>query len=362
MKTALRGKPVRAIMSSFSTFRHSPKASLPFKLKMECSAICNLRCKMCPLSVGLKRTQGVLKFENFKNVFDQINPAYLNLTGIGEPFMNPDLFKIVKYAKSKKCMVKLDTNGTLVNQKNVKKILETNIDIISTSIDGVDKKSYEKIRVNSDFNLVRNNIKNLINERNKINSKTQVHMFFVLQEENIGDLPKFINMAEDCGVDYLAGSYVVTLGENQNKKNKIFNYKKDIKTLVKETRQLIKKVNFEVGVGHLLEYLESGRNKKYYNKNRPCYMPWYATFITWDGWVNPCDFSCDNEIVFGNAFKELFKDIWNNDKIQKFRIAVLKNRDKVQLCRGCSVDETYIENEFLKMRKIPFIKFLEYWK
>ena len=144
MKNALIKKPIRAIMSSLPTFRHTPKASLPFKLKIECSSLCNLKCTMCPLSVGLKRKQGHLTFKNFKYIFDQVNPPYLNLTGIGEPFLNPDLFKIIKYAKERNTMVKLDTNATLLNKENSGKILGTGIDIISTSMDGVDKKSYEK--------------------------------------------------------------------------------------------------------------------------------------------------------------------------------------------------------------------------
>ena len=361
MNKSLRNKPLRAVRNGFSTFRHAPKASLPFKLKMECSSICNLRCKMCPLSVGLKRKQGVLKFENFKYVFDQVNPAYLNLTGIGEPFMNPDLFKIVKYAKQRNTMVKLDSNGTLLNKENIDKILDSKIDILSTSIDGTDKKSYEKIRVGSNFDLIKKNIKALTAERNRRKSKTEVHMFFILQEDNIKNLPNFIRLAEELGVDYLAGSFVVTLGKNDNKKNKIFKYKKeDIDKAIKETEELIKKTKVEVSIIPLLEYLRNDKDKEFYNKDTPCFMPWYSTFITWDGWVNPCDFSCDNEEVFGNVFKEPFKKVWNNKKYQNFRMQLLKQRDKIAICKGCGVNETYIENEFSKIKKIPFVKSLQY--
>jgi len=361
MKRALKSKPLYALMSSFSTFRHSSRAAMPFKLKMECSAVCNLKCKMCPLNTGLKRKQGVLKFENFKYVFDQVNPPYLNLTGIGEPFMNPDLFKIVKYAKKKGAMVKLDTNGTFLTHDNINKILDTGIDIVSTSIDGVDKKSYERIRKGSNFELVKKNIKALVSERNRRNSKTRVHMFFVLQENNIKKLPDFIKLGEKLGVNYLAGSFVVTLGENKNKQNKIFDYKKDVRKLVKETKDLIRNAKMEISINPLLEYLEKEGNKEFYNESKPCYMPWYAIFITWDGYVNLCDFSCDNEMVFGNVFDEPFKKIWNGEKIRKFRINLLKNRKSIPLCRGCSVDETYVEDEFTKIRKIPFVKYLQYF-
>ncbi len=362
MKSAVFRKPERSIMSSFSTFRHGKKASLPFKLKFESSAICNLKCKMCPLNNGLKRKQGFLKFENFKYVFDQINPAYLNLTGIGEPFLNPDIFKIIEYAKEKNTIVKFDTNATLLNKENIKKILETKIDMLSISIDGTDKKSYEKIRVGGKFDVVRRNVKNLVKERDRKNASTEVHMFFVLQEKNIQDLPKFIKLADELGVDYIAGSFVVNLGENKNEKNKIFSYKKDIKDLIKKTEKAINNAKAEVGIKPLLEYLKYSEDKEFYNEDMPCFMPWYSVFITWDGFVNPCDFSCDNEIVFGNVFEKPFKEIWNNEKIENFRMRLLNNRTKIPLCKNCGVDETYIEDESKKIRKIPLFKYFQYNK
>ncbi|MDD5193304.1 MAG: radical SAM protein [Candidatus Nanoarchaeia archaeon] len=356
MKSALIRKPAKSILSVFSTYRHGNKATLPFKLKFESSSICNLKCKMCPLNTGLNRKQGFLKFENFKLVFDQINPVYLNLTGIGEPFMNPDIFRIIEYAKSKKTMVKFDTNANLLNQENIEKILKTNIDIVSISIDGTDKKSYEKIRIGGNFELMKNNVKEFVRRRNELKSNTKIHMFFVLQNNNINNLPRFIELADELGVDYVAGSFVVTLGKNENQKNKLLGSMEDVERLINETQELIKNTRAEVSIGPLIEYLRFNGDKEFYNKNKPCYMPWYSVFITWDGWVNPCDFSCDNEVVFGNAFTQPFKEIWNNQKVKEFRKGLLKNREGIPICKGCGVDETYLENEFKKISLIPLIK------
>lgn len=356
MGSSMLRKPIRSIKSVLSTIRHSKTASLPFKLKFESSAVCNLKCKMCPLNIGLKRKQGVLKFDNFKYVFDQINPAYLNLTGIGEPLLNPDIFRIIKYGKSKNAMVKFDTNANLMNETNARKILDTKIDVLSISIDGTDKKTYESIRINGNFETMRTNVKRLVNLRNKMKSKTQIHMFFVLQKNNIDKLPDFIRFADELGVDYIAGSFVVTLGGNKNEINQLVN-KSVRENLIRETEEAIKHAKVEVSIAPLLEYLKSSAGKKNYNSNKPCFMPWYSVFITWDGWVNPCDFSCDNEVVFGNAFNESFEKIWNNEKIKTFRMQLLKDRKKIALCRGCGVDESYIEKEF---KKIPLVKHFQY--
>lgn len=357
-------KPIKALKSTISTFRHKETAALPFKLKMESSSVCNLKCIMCPHNekIGLKRNKGFLKFENFKYVFDQINPCYLNLTGIGEPLMNPDIFKIVKYAKKRNAIIKFDTNATLLTKENIDKILDTKIDVLSISVDGADKKSYEKIRIGANFNQVKTNIKNLVDERNKQKSKTKIHMFFVLQKDNIQNLPNFIKLANELSINYLAGSFVVQLGKNQNKDNKIsFNQDKLKQTLL-ETEELLKNTKTEVSINPLLNYLKSPETtRNNYNSNMPCYMPWYSIFITCDGWVNPCDFSCDNEVVFGNAFEQPFKEIWNNEKLKAFRRQLLENRKNIPICANCGVDETYLEEEFKKIKKlIPFTKYLQH--
>lgn len=357
-------KPIKSIKTTISTFKHSETASLPFKLKIESSAICNLKCTMCPHNekIGLKRNKGFLKFENFKHVFDQLKPCYLNLTGIGEPFLNPDIFKIVSYAKKHGAIIKFDTNATILTEENIKKILETKIDVLSISIDGAEKKSYEKIRIGADFDKVKNSIKALVKVRNETKSPTKVHMFFVLQESNISNLPKFIELANELNVDYLAGSFVVQLGKNKNKENKIKINKEKIKETLEKTKELLKITKTEVSISPLINYLQSPQEARLnYNKEKPCYMPWYSTFITWDGYVNPCDFSCDNEVVFGNAYQEPFKKIWNNDKLKAFRKQLLEKREIIPICANCGVDETYLEDEFKKIKKfIPFSKYLQY--
>jgi radical SAM protein with 4Fe4S-binding SPASM domain len=255
--------------------------------------------------------------------------------------------------------VKFDTNAMFLNEENIQKILETKVDVLSISIDGTTKKSYEQIRIGGDFEIVKKNVKKLVEERNKIKSATEVHMFFVLQAKNIQELPDFIKLADELGDDYVEGSFVVNLGDNKNEKNKIFDYKNKINELIEKTEKVVKNAKTKVSIEPLLEYIKSSGNKEFYNENMPCFMPWYSVFITWDGWVNPCDFSCDNEIIFGNAFERPFKEIWNNEKLKSFRMRLLNNRKEIDLCKNCGVNESYIEDEFKKIKKIPFLKYLQ---
>src|SRR3989338_3143188 len=116
--------PLKVIQNGYYAVRSLPVTTTPFKLKFENTTVCNLKCKMCPISVGLKRPVGSLSYENFKFVFDQIYPCYLNLTGIGEPVLNKDIFKIISYAKRKRTFVKLDSNATLITRDKGVQMLE----------------------------------------------------------------------------------------------------------------------------------------------------------------------------------------------------------------------------------------------
>jgi radical SAM protein with 4Fe4S-binding SPASM domain len=334
-------------------FRAGEKAGKPFGIKFEVSAKCNLRCIMCPLSKGLKRKQGFLKFDNFKKIYDEITPSYLNLTGIGEPLLNPDLFKIIKYASKKGTMVKLDTNATLLNKENSKKLLKTKPNIISVSIDGSDKKTYEKIRRGAKFDEVINNLKNFVNQRNKNKSRTKIHVNFVLLKENIKNIVKFIRYVDSLGVDSINGDIALPLGGNKNIKERNID-----KKTIEKTKKELKSLNTlaSLNIEHVFDFLNYGwKNPKKYRK-KVCFYPWYYPSITWDGFLIPCCYVSDNEVVFGNVLKDGFMNVWNGEKIRKFRESLSKKRQG--FCKNCFIDETFIADKIWLISKMPLIGLL----
>ena len=64
------------------------------------------------------------------------------------------------------------------------------MDTIIFSIDGINKKTYESIRVGVDFDQVISNVKNFIKIRNT-SGKTRVVMRFIRQESNKDEWPQF---------------------------------------------------------------------------------------------------------------------------------------------------------------------------
>jgi len=353
LKEIILRRPFRVINGGWGMFISGEKAGKPFKLKFESSTLCNLKCIMCPRTKGLSRKLGVLTFENFKRVFDEINPPYLNLTGLGEPLLNQDIFKIISYARKKRSIVKLDTNATLLNQENIIRLINSNPSIISVSIDGVTKNSFEKIREGAKFEQVMENLKNIIKYRNEVKSKTQIHLFFVLQKDNIKDLIGFIELGSSIGVDVINGTLAISFGKAENKELRTIS-QKDIEILKKGLEDVRKQIKTRINIEGIDDFLENPENKEIRMKDKPCLFPWYSACITWDGYVVPCDKYCDNEIVFGNAFEEPFMKIWNNNKMKEFRKEISINKTQ-NVCQKCFCDESFLIKKLNPLYKTPII-------
>lgn len=357
IKSALKNFPCNAYRTGKSIFymmRHGDRG-YPYKLTIESTAICNLKCTTCPQNY-MKRKKGHLKFEVFKKIYDDIKPPYVNLSGFGEPLLNPELFKIIKYAKNHGSFVKVDTNGMLLNNENINKLLDTKIDIVSNSIDGMDKKTYEGIRKGAKFETVIQNLKNLVAARNKRKSKSEVHIYLVLQKKNFKQFPDFIKFGDSIGVDSVSGCFVK---EESYAKNKKVNFEKcdkeELRKLAEDLRKLKGKTKANLEIDEIIDDINNREEKKRKNwEGVACYMPWYAPFVTWDGIVCPCCLTAaDKQIVVGDATKEHFMDIWNGKKMKDFRTMVATKR--AGYCSKCELDESYIREQF---DRIPFSKLL----
>lgn len=352
-------RPFRVLSNVYHAFISGPKTGRPFKIKFESSTLCNLKCKMCPLTSGLKRKTGVLSFKNFKKVYDEIRVPYLNLTGLGEPLLNPEIFKIISYARKNGSLVKLDTNAMLLNEDNIRKLIRANPTFISVSLDGATKKSYESIRKGAKFEIVIENLKKLVKYRNQTGSKTQIHLFFVLQRENFNELIDFIKFADSIGVDTINGAFAISFGKANNKENIEISREK-LKKVSEELEKIKKKIRVKLNIENIEDFLKNPVGIEERISKKPCFYPWYNPCVTWDGWVVPCDIHCDNEVVFGNAFEEKFMKIWNNKKAHEFRKNLIRGRTGI--CAKCCVDESFILDKMKILYKIPIINRLSYRK
>lgn len=354
--------PLRTIAAVFSCFRSAPRAySYPLRLAIENGVGCNFNCKMCALR-HLDRPRGFITFENFKHIYDQINPPYLNLTGYTDSFMNKDIFKMIKYGKAHGSYVKLDTNAMIMTPEMSNKLLMSGADEISISIDGSTQKIYGDICVGGDLEIVKKNVKTLVKFRNSAAKvgwpKLRIDVAIVVQRDNIKDLVNTIKMIDDLGVDEINPTPVVEYDIEEFEDYLLKGVVDDLQKALKEI-ETSTAVIAELHIQPLYQYIQdyNDNNLKYKTTKESCYMPWHNCYVTWEGDVVPCCYFYDKQVCFGNVLDEPFKKIWNNQKYKNFRKDMSKHRTK-KICQTCRNDEIFLEKKFKKLRKIPLIKWL----
>lgn len=130
---------------------------------IETSSICDNDCPYCPASKQHEhREVGFMNLETFKKALvlvkecvDQGTQRELNLFGVGEPTLNPDIVEMVRMARAMlpiRLHVHLNTNGNTMTQELATSLKEAGLtacDVTSHPCIGPDKlkKVIESIRI-----------------------------------------------------------------------------------------------------------------------------------------------------------------------------------------------------------------------
>ena len=180
--------------------------SIPFLINFDVSNLCVLKCPLCPTGRGDKRqTKGVMKFEDFKVVFDKVKDYlfFVWLYNWGEPFMCQDIFKIVDYCHKNKVGVRLHSNLNYYNDSIIKNIVKSKIDYISLSIDGFTQKNYRFYRKNGDINKVFSGIKKIQKYKKEFKSKRPILVWqYLINNRNQGEVEQARLFALSNKIDF----------------------------------------------------------------------------------------------------------------------------------------------------------------
>lgn len=118
------GFPV-GYFEKFSEREIAPQLDIPNEIVIEVEARCNFNCKFCFNRASFARNGRIQKNIPTTQIKKIINEAAalgiknIRFTG-GEPLLRNDIVELCKYAKGKGLYVKLNTNGSLINEKIAK--------------------------------------------------------------------------------------------------------------------------------------------------------------------------------------------------------------------------------------------------
>lgn len=288
----------------------------PYSISIEPTTSCNLRCPECPSGQRkFSRPTGMLSMETYKKIIDSTfkDLIYIILYFQGEPYLNNNFFDFIKYAKKKNIYTATSTNAHFLNNDFAKKTVESGLDNLIISLDGIDQQSYSAYRNGGQFEKVVDGIKNIVSLKKELkSSKPYIIVQFLVLKTNENDIEEIKKLSKELEVDELqlktAQFYDFCDGNPLMPKNsKYCRYKKT------EAGYVIKNKLFD-----------------------RCYRMWSSCVFTWDGNVIPCCFDKDADYCFGNIKDKSFENIWTNDKYYDFRRKILKSRKSIDICRNCT--------------------------
>jgi len=180
----------------------------PFEIVWNFTYTCNLRCKHCYEDAGEKRPE--LSTGEAFEVLDTLSktagiglPA-LSFSG-GEPLMRKDFFEVAAYAKKKIPYLSIATNATLLTKDNAKRVKDIGIDYVEISLDGASREVHEGFRrVPGCFEKTMKGI------HNSIEAGLDTCIATTIQKENLGEVEKIVNTAEELGIRFMHFNYIPT--------------------------------------------------------------------------------------------------------------------------------------------------------
>lgn len=117
-------------------------------VQLSISSRCNLNCKYCYATDRRENRFPKMTLDDYKRVVDDIldySPGTeFSITG-GEPLLNPDVYDIAAYIRSKDAGVDLLTNATLLDESNVQRIADV-FDKVTVSLDGSTEEKHDRFR------------------------------------------------------------------------------------------------------------------------------------------------------------------------------------------------------------------------
>ncbi len=270
----------------------------PSQINVDLTEVCNLACIHCPHPDFKKSAHYGARYlspEWNKKMVDEVRAhgggftQYIRYTGEGEPLIHPEGYEMIEYAvRESGVYVTLTTNGTIMNEKRTRKLLDAGVHLIDISLDAFSPETYAKIRVNGDLNVTRANVLRLLEWIKSSGAKTKVIVSFVEQELNRHEAASFEKFWNEQGAHFVV------------------------------MRRLHSAAGAVISVANLMRTA----NKK--TQRRPCVYPWERIILNPRG-LAFCPADWTHGAALGDYAATTIHETWNGEFYRSLREAHLTN-------------------------------------
>lgn len=298
------------------TIDDDPKYSIygPEILDIEVTTQCKKGCTFCYKANTSHGTN--MSFETFKTILDKM-PITLTQIAFGVDAYaesNPDLWKMMEYARSKDIIPNLTVAN--INQETAEKIASLAGACAVSRYENKDE-CYDSVKRLTDLGMKQVNIHMMISK------ETYNQAIDTIQDIRDDSRLKDLNAIVFLSLKKKGRGKIGFTSLTQNEFNILCDFAR------------VCKINYgfdSCGSSKYLKYIESSdmNNKEKENQRQciePCESSCFSAYINVDGEYSPCSF-CDKEKNWEKGLdvvncKSFIKDIWFNNKVVEFRDTLL---------------------------------------
>ncbi len=270
----------------------------PDQVYVELTNICNARCTICA-TPAMQRSRQIMPLPLFQKIVDEcgrLGARKLLPFLHGESLLVPGVLDYFRYVRQAAPLTHLNltTNGSRLRSALAEEILQEDlIDSVIVSIDGGDKQTFEKIRLNLDYDEVRSNVLHFIRRRNQLGkSKPKVSIS------------------------------MVTVDANKHTRGRL-----------QQAWREADEVRFSVYFNWAGKLDNNGRTP---HKINFCERLQHYITILADGRVAMCCFDSEADYTVGDIKTQSIYDVWHSPAFdEKRRLLYEKRFDQLKLCAGC---------------------------
>jgi MoaA/NifB/PqqE/SkfB family radical SAM enzyme len=339
----------RRYFDSVAAQRTQQAQALPVCLYLETTNRCNLLCTTCPRTYVELEPPADMSWELFTAIVDQItNLQRAVLHGVGEPMLVKNLPRMVRYLKERGTYVLFNTNGTVLNLKNGRALIDAGLDELRVSLDASNAKSYLAVRGVDFFNRILKNVRTFreLQERES-HEKPRVSAWLTGLKETIVELPAFVQVAADIGVKEVYLQRLVyceseTFGMARPDQALYEQMSRDEGGYLEQAAALARTLGITFSASGAAS--EPGMSLKRESDGSPwslCRRPWTVMYFTANGRALPCCIAPFSQrgyenYTLGDATQQSLREIWNGDAYVDFRQALLSDKPPTA-CANCGM-------------------------
>jgi radical SAM protein with 4Fe4S-binding SPASM domain len=298
--------------------------SRPYIYTIDTGNACNLRCPLCPTGYhGLERPTSLMNLAQFETIIEKIRPYAVEviLHNWGEPFLNPDILKMIRHARTNGIGTTLSSNLNLVNrgERFLEEVVESGLEHLTVSIDGTTQEVYEMYRKGGHLDRVLANLRHLLDYRNRTGrSEPVVEWQYLVMKHNQHQMEDARRMAKEIGADRIRFTGAgLPFKEMSN---------------AKMARDWLSDMPQYRG------YSPEGFAERGYLYDEKCFYLYRAMTVNPQGEVSPCCAVYEQNADFGNLLKSGLDEVWNNEHYRASRALFSRKAAGTELqtiCHRC---------------------------